>query len=240
MPEDYVVREGESVLSIAVERGFDWQTLWNLSENAALKQKRKDPDTLLAGDILHIPDLKLKEVSKATDAHHKFKAKATLAKFKLVLLKDPDPTKDKLERVEASDPWKYIEKPYPGVKCEPYKDVPYRLLADGKLVKEATTDASGTIETELSPIAKDGMLVLFPGKPKERSIELNFRHMDPIETTQGVCKRLNNLGCGCPVDSTVTGPVGQAIRQFQTNEKLTANGQLTDETRDKIKSVHGG
>ena len=240
MSEDYLVREGESVNSIAVERGFDWHTLWNLSENASLKQKRKDPDTLLGGDILHIPDIKLKEVSKPTDAHHKFKAKGTIAKFKLILLKDPDPTKDKLERVEASPPWKYIEKPFPGVKGEPYKDVPYWLLVEGNLVKEATTDASGTIEAELSPIARDGILVLFPGKPKERSIDLNFRHMDPIETTQGVSKRLNNLGCGCPVDSTVTAPIGQAIRQFQTNEKLTANGELTDETRDKIKSVHGG
>lgn len=240
MAEDYIVGEGESANSIAVEHGFDWHTLWNLPENASLKQKRKDPDTLLAGDILHIPNLTQKQLSKSSEAHHKFKVKGKPASFKLVLLKDPDPTKDKLEHVDKSDPWKYIEKPYPGVKGEPYKDVPYKLLADGNLIKQGTTDASGTIEAKLSPTATDGILTLFPGKDQERSIELNFRHMDPIETTQGVCKRLNNLGCGCPVDSTVTLPVACAIRQFQTNEKLTANGQLTDETRDKIQKVHGG
>lgn len=240
MAEDYSVKEGESVNSIAVQHGFDWHTLWNRSENATLKQNRKDPDTLLAGDVLHIPDRGVKEVSKSSNAHYKFKVKGRPAKFKLILLKDPDPSKDKLERVEKSDPWKYVEKPYPGIKGKPFKDVSYRLLADGKLVKQGTTGASGTIETKLSPTATDGILVLFPGKPEERSIELNFRHMDPLETTQGVCKRLNNLGCGCPVDSTVTSPVAQAIRQFQTNEKLTADGQLTDETRNKLKSVHGG
>ena len=240
MAQDYIVGEGESVNSIAVEHGFDWQSLWNLPTNALLKQNRQDPDTLLAGDVLHLPDLAEKQISKPTEAQHKFKAKGKPAKLKLVLLKDPDPTKDKLERVEQSDPWKYIEKPYPGVKGEPYKDVPYKLLADGILIKQGTTDASGTIEAKLCPTATDGILILFPGKAQERSLELNLRHMDPIETIQGVCKRLNNLGCGCPVDATVTVPVAQAIRQFQTNEKLTTNGQLTDETRNKIQSIHGG
>src|SRR4051812_15991652 len=68
MPQDYTVGENESVHSIAYENGFTWQTLWNHGKNAQLKQKRQDPDTLLAGDILHIPDITLKDVSKGSDA----------------------------------------------------------------------------------------------------------------------------------------------------------------------------
>jgi hypothetical protein len=240
MPEDYTVGEGESVNSIAVEHGFAWQTLWNHAKNSDLKSKRKDPDTLLAGDILHIPDITLKNESKGSDASHKFKVKGTPAKFKLTLMKDPDPKKSQNESFEKSDPWKFIEKELPAVQREPMKDTPYKLYADGKLIKDGTTDSSGKIETKLPPNAQNGLLIINPGKSNERAIDLNFRGMDPIETTQGVSKRLNNLGYGCPIVEDVTPELAEVLRQFQKDNKLTTNGELSEETRNKIKSAYGG
>jgi hypothetical protein len=39
MPK-YTIDNGESIPSVAKDNGFFWETLWNHSENAELKQKR--------------------------------------------------------------------------------------------------------------------------------------------------------------------------------------------------------
>ena len=63
----YVVKPGDCMASIAVEHNFLWETLWNLPENAALKDSRQDPYVLLPGDQVFIPELRPKEVPRATD-----------------------------------------------------------------------------------------------------------------------------------------------------------------------------
>ena len=56
--------------SIAAEFGFLWQTLWDL--NPELKWKRKNPNVLLAGDIVTIPALRMKDESRPTGQKHVF------------------------------------------------------------------------------------------------------------------------------------------------------------------------
>ncbi len=41
------VGAGQSTASIAKANGFFWKTVWEHGENAALKEKRKDPNVLL-------------------------------------------------------------------------------------------------------------------------------------------------------------------------------------------------
>ncbi|MEJ7712150.1 MAG: hypothetical protein WKF84_20390 [Pyrinomonadaceae bacterium] len=75
MPEDYIVRAGDCINSIAFERGFFWETLWGHPKNAELKSKRRNPNILKEGDVVHIPDLTIKEESRATEGQHHFKLK---------------------------------------------------------------------------------------------------------------------------------------------------------------------
>src|SRR5271157_624781 len=85
MPEDYEVQAGDCMSSIAYEHGFFWQTLWNDSSNAELKAKRKNPNVLLPGDVVHIPDLTVKQESGATEQQHKFMLKAVPEKLRMTL-----------------------------------------------------------------------------------------------------------------------------------------------------------
>jgi hypothetical protein len=52
----YVVRQGDYLTGIARRRGFDAQEVWQHPTNAALRERRPNPEVLAAGDILHVPE----------------------------------------------------------------------------------------------------------------------------------------------------------------------------------------
>jgi hypothetical protein len=54
--EPYVIRQGDYLLSLAHQFGFNPDSVWNDDKNAKLRQLRPDPNILLAGDVLYIPD----------------------------------------------------------------------------------------------------------------------------------------------------------------------------------------
>jgi len=68
----YTVRRGDCMISIAAQYGFDWQILWAHPQNQELKELRKNPNVLLEGDQVYIPERTAREVSCATDKRHSF------------------------------------------------------------------------------------------------------------------------------------------------------------------------
>ena len=78
--EDYEIQEGDCVSSVAFSHGFFWETLWNHGNNSELKSRRKDPNILQAGDILHIPELTPRDESAASEKKHRFKLKGATSK----------------------------------------------------------------------------------------------------------------------------------------------------------------
>jgi hypothetical protein len=129
MPEavDYVVRNGDCLSSIAEQHGFFWQTLWDA--NPELKELRKNPNVLMAGDVVHIPALTPREESAPTDASHKYRKKGTPAKFRLIV-----------ERFNI-----------------PLANRRYILAIDGKNF-EGETDDTGMLEVFIDPAARGGVL----------------------------------------------------------------------------------
>jgi len=134
MPK-YTIDNGESIPSVAKDNGFFWETLWNHAENSELKQKRKNPNILLAGDEVFVPELELKEESKPTEQRHKFKRKGDPVKFKLQLL----------------------------MMGEPRANEDYVLDIDGKLIT-GKTDGAGKLEQFVPGNAKGGRVLLGGGK----------------------------------------------------------------------------
>jgi len=146
---DYVVQQGDCISSIAARYGYFWQTIWNA--NAELKELRDNPNVLLPGDVVKIPDKVLREESCATDQNHQFVLKGTPAKFRLIV-----------ERFNI-----------------PLANRRYILEIDGK-VFEGTTDAGGLLEVSIDPAARAGHLQM-PDDGLECALELgNLDPVDQI------------------------------------------------------------
>jgi N-acetylmuramoyl-L-alanine amidase len=126
---EYVVKPGECLNSIGYEHGFFPDTLWKLPENSELKIARKDPNVLIAGDRVHIPELRPREESCATEKLHRFKRKGVPAKFTITL--------NDLGKPRANED--------------------YVLDVDGKLIS-GKTDGKGTLSAAILPNAKVGRL----------------------------------------------------------------------------------
>jgi N-acetylmuramoyl-L-alanine amidase len=239
MPENYPVSEGDCIGNIAHSRGFDWTTIWNHPNNAALKAKRKDPNLLFPGDIVFIPDLRVKLQASATDARHTFTVKGVPARFRIKLLTEH---KDgpKTATGGGSDESGYED---PDFKTksrtdDPMANVPFVLDVDGKLI-EGVTGGDGVIDVPIPPGARSGKLTINPGTPQEKKFQCPFGSMDPIQEPSGVIRRLNNLGFFCGSGDTSSPGFKAPLSLFQENFGLPITGELDDATRAKLEEAHG-
>jgi N-acetylmuramoyl-L-alanine amidase len=240
MAEAYEVEQGECIGSIAYEHGFFWQTLWDDPHNAKLKQRRKDSNVLKEGDVVHIPDLTLRQEFSATEQLHRFQLKGVPAKLRVRVLQaeeaaSPEP-RDWDEEFEPVDPPEPPPPPAGGGK--PRANASYRLCVDG-VWTSGTTKSDGLIECSIPPNAMEARLVLDPGTAKETVTLLKLGHLDPVEEVSGVQARLNNLGFSCgPVDGVLGPRTRRALKGFQGSAGLEATGDLDDKTRQKLRQTH--
>ncbi|MCK4823593.1 peptidoglycan-binding protein [bacterium] len=157
----HTVKQGECISSIANKYGFFWETLWNLSENTELKQKRKEPNILHPGDEVFIPEKEAKTESCATEQQHRFRKKGLPAKLRIRILHNN----------------------------EPVGEAEYALAVEGKHY-EGQTDADGWIEQPIPPDAREGTLLL-RDKAYEFDLLLgNLDPLDEVSGIQGRLKNL--------------------------------------------------
>jgi len=207
----HIVKQGDCIESIAFEKGFFWETIWNLPENAELKLERKDPNVLLAGDQVFIPDKREKTDVCATEQRHRFRRKGVPSMLRIVLEDE--------ER-----------KPRTGVQ--------YTLEIDGQLFS-GETDAEGRLQHPMPPDAKGGKLIIGTGDDQEEH-ELQLGNIDPITEISGVQARLNNLGFDCgEVDGVLNAKTRTAVERFQQEYSLPVSGEIDQETRENLKQVYG-
>jgi len=210
MAINYSVKQGDCISSIAFEHGFLPNTIWDHANNAELKMKRQEPNILMPGDIVFIPDKRLKEVGEPTNQVHKFKHQGVPAKLNLHLLDDG----------------------------EPISNEPFVLEINGKIT-EGTTDNEGKIRVSIMPNADKGKLVLGTGASQIEYL-LDLGWLDPIEKVSGVKKRLQNLGYNVGLlHEIMTDELEEAIMEFEYDYKLEQTGQITEKNRAKLKEVYG-
>lgn len=210
MAENYEVKQGDCISSIAYDYGFFPETIWNHPSNAELKKKRKDLNVLMPGDVVFIPDKRVKEIDKSTNQVHKFQVKNAPAKLNLVL--------------------KYYG--------EPIKNESYKLDLDG-LITTGKTDGEGKINISISPSVKQGKLTVGEGD-KEIEYNLFLGRLDPIDEIKGFKKRLQNLGYEVGnIDNKMCDALKTAIKMFEAQYELETTGEINETNRNKLKEVYG-
>jgi hypothetical protein len=140
----HVVKQGECMNSIADQYGFFWYSLWNHERNAELKERRQNPNVLMAGDRVFIPEKRQKEESGETAKVHTFRLKGVPVKLNFELL-DFDGS--------------------------PRAGVQYTLTVDGKKTTGVTPE-DGMISEVIPPRAKSAHLTLEDGV--EYDIDLGY------------------------------------------------------------------
>jgi hypothetical protein len=215
MPEYYIVQQGDHLSKIAKENGFtDYTELWNHPNNADLKNQRQNPNVLLPGDQVFIPDMEQKQESASTDKRHTFTVDKKTLKLCLVL----------------EDCY---EKPIAGAHCA--------LLVDGHTY-QATTDGNGKLEQEIPLDAKGGTLTIRGDQTPfaNEVLSIKIGHLDPVDEISGQVARLNNLGYFAgKLDGSDTDAFQSAVQEFQCDHSLTVNGNCDAQTQSKLKQVHG-
>ena len=209
MPRFHTVSQGEGISSLSERYGFAPETIWEHPENARIRALREDPNVLLPGDVVCIPDKQPKFLEGATNARHRFRRKGVPAMFELQLL-DGD---------------------------RPIAGVPYVLaVSDQRL--PGTTDGQGILRHYVPNAASKGWIE-YTENGKATRLELNFGCLDPITEIVGVQKRLNNLGfpCGEP-DGTLNSATSAALLLFQFRAELEPTGVLDEVTREKLRIYH--
>jgi N-acetylmuramoyl-L-alanine amidase len=211
----YTVKQGDHLSSIASELGFsDYLIIWNDSHNAALKQKRLNPNVLYPGDVLYIPDRQFREETRSTDQHHKF-----------VVHRPPIELRIVLEDL--------LEEPIANAQCD--------LLLEGEVL-HVTTDGKGQIERPIRPDTHSAVLIIKDSQTPFNGEEISIRigHLDPVEEVSGQIARLNNLGYfageASPGDPD---KFRSAVEEFQCDHGLKVDGNCGLATQAKLKEVHG-
>jgi hypothetical protein len=74
-PADHVVRPGDHLSRVAATFGFrSYGPLWNDPDNAKLRARNPNPNTLAVGDWVHVPERIDREVERSTEQRHRFRA----------------------------------------------------------------------------------------------------------------------------------------------------------------------
>jgi hypothetical protein len=210
MTQQITIKQGECLMTIALAKGFDPQTIWDHPDNAELKELRHTYQALLAGDRLVIPDLEEKEVAVSTDTVSHFKLNVGSVKLRLRL------TRHNQARADEA----------------------FELLIDGAAAPiTGTTDGDGWIDQAIPADATRATLKLRDGV---ESYTLNLGHLDPHDSPAGIQQRLRSLGFYFGrVDGELGDVTAAALRRFQTAKSLGVNGEADDATVSALRDAYG-
>jgi hypothetical protein len=214
MPTDHIVEDGEYLGSIAEKYGFSsYLPMWQHPQNATLKAQRKNPNTLMPGDVVHVPDKEIKEYSGQTEKRHQFIKQQPVLTLRIV--------------ARGLD-----DEPIPNASCMlVVEDQSYNL----------TTDSKGLVEQTIPPSAHQGMLII-KGETAatDLQIQIHIGYLHPLEEMTGVQGRLNNLGYNAgEVGNGDTTRLKSAVKEFQGEHGMTPDGDWGPPLQAKLKEVYG-
>jgi hypothetical protein len=219
VPEIHIVEQGESLSRLADRFGFsDWHTIYDHPSNETFRRDRPNPETLLPGDKIYIPDRQIRHESGVTERRHRFEVRLPEAWIRLVL-------KDALGRALSN--------------------LSYTLRVGSK-TQHGTTDAEGAlrgtvpIHIEHGTLTLDSLQRTWRLKIGHLDPVQNKTAGDPI--VSGIQARLNNLGYWCGKVDGLLGPKTRtALQRFQRAalRRPQADGSPDAQTCTTLEACHG-
>lgn len=218
MPSEYTIQQGDTLLRIAKAHGFmRSESIYDHECNAEFRALRPDPNIIYPGDIIKIPDKENQTQSRPANGRHSFTVKKPETEmFRIVIQGDDGQA---LEGKRAA-------------------------LTAGSETIDAPISADGLIEIELpngDEAEAELKIFLDPDSEEPSHIyEVQLGHLDPVDTVSGVQARCNALGFNTGVVDGVMGSnTREGIKDFQAQQGLQVDGEMTPETLDKLREVYG-
>lgn len=219
--KQYIIQQGDTLLKIAKQFGMSSsKALYMHSSNADFRKLRPDPNLIFPGDQITIPDDKTSVFSGLPDRRHVFvysESGASEKEWLRLAMKDSD------------------GQSVSGIRAT--------LVTSGQSL-ESIESEEGVLEFDLTNIREwQGELQIFSAEestePSHR-FQLQFAHLDPIDTISGIQARCNNLGFDC---GTVDGHLGEntrcGVRAFQVAQGLTDDGEPGPKTQASLQKAYG-
>lgn len=196
MSRVHIVAPGEGLSAIAARYGFpSWRTLYDDPANASLRRARPNPNILLAGDEVTIPDIHTYRLT--TNEPHTLRVSLEIVRLKLRVMEDIGG--------EASV-------------------ATYRLeVFDGSEPFEGSLE-DGCLDVPISPRARRARLTLYEedGTTVANVFELRIGALDPLDTVSGVQSRLIRLGYRIGRVDGICGPrTLAALAAFRAVREIT-------------------
>jgi hypothetical protein len=217
---NHTVQSGECLSSIAKLYGLhDWRTIYNHGKNQGFRAKRPNPNILLPGDELFIPDRAERTEKCPTGRTHRFVVKAPHMRLRIVL-KDDD--------------------------GEPFRGKTFAVAVEGREIR-GTTGQDGLVDVEVPVTERTATLSAWlydDDDPEDPDIEydLLLGHLDPVDSTSGIQARLQNLGFACEVDGVLGEETTAAVRRFRAKYGLATevDDPIGEAFRAKLVDIHEG
>ncbi len=219
--KQYTIQQGDTLLRIAKQFGLSGsKALYMHPSNAAFRQLRPDPNLIFPGDQINIPDSQPSAFSGLPDRRHVF-----------VHSESGGPEKETL-RLDLKDS---DGQSLSGVRA---------TFSAGGQTLESTVSNDGILEFDLTECTEtEGELQIFTSvesaAPSHR-FQLQFAHLDPIDTISGIQARCNNLGFACgAVDGTYGEATSQGVKAFQAAHGLAVDGDPGPKTKARLQKAYG-
>lgn len=218
----HIVKQGESLASIAFEYGFTWEKLWEYNKDTTLKE-RQNPNLLLPGDEVQIPDKKSDGQKIEGNTHTLFRVQGCpTVSFKL------QTEENDITGFSASADFYTADGLYASMDS---------------ITAEIESDGTFTMKVPLYATSADLTLQhLDYGKLRYKIL---LRQLDPIidedltidQRKSAAIQRLSNLGYQCESDEQFDA----AVKEFkiQHMEQSDPSSDFNESTWTKLASVHG-
>jgi hypothetical protein len=174
-----------------------------------LKSLRKHPGILHPGDVVVVPDFKMKQAPAATNRRHRFVAKVDQTRICL--------------RFTCNG--------------QAIRNEPYKLIIDGGGSREGSTDGDGKLDVVVLADAHHAQLT-FPRRHEHHRIQLGaLPPIERVGGQQARLRQLGFYPE--EIDGKEGPLLSQALRAFQKSQKLTESGKPDAVTLQALATAYG-